>query len=81
MLALNAETAHRSRAYRAFRLDRAGRVYSAEIVAAEDDSQARRRARALVGRDAIELWERTRFLGRFEPVAPRSGDQAPQPGR
>jgi hypothetical protein len=69
MLELNAESAHRSRAYRAFRLDRAGRVFSAEIVSAEDDSHARRQARAMVERDAIELWERTRFLGRFEPVA------------
>ncbi|ACB24232.1 hypothetical protein ABID82_004985 [Methylobacterium sp. PvP062] len=68
MLALDAGTAHRSRAYRAFRLDRAGRVRAAEILSAEDDTQARRRARAMVGRDAIELWERTRFLGRFEPA-------------
>lgn len=68
MLALDAETAHRSRAYRTFRLDRAGRVRAAEILSAEDDTQARRRARAMVQRDPIELWERTRFLGRFEPV-------------
>ncbi|MCJ2134833.1 hypothetical protein MKK69_12310 [Methylobacterium sp. J-026] len=70
MLALNADTARRSRAYRAFKLDRAGRVASAEIVAAEDDGQARRQVRAMVGRCTIELWERTRFLGRFEPAAP-----------
>lgn len=69
MLALTAETARRSRAYRAYQLDRAGRVFSAEIVSAEDDSQARRRVRAMVERNAIELWERTRFLGRFEPAA------------
>ena len=70
MLALNADTAHRSRVYRAFRLDCAGRVAAAEIVAAADDSQARRQARAMVKRATIELWERTRFLGRFEPAAP-----------
>ena len=69
MLALTAETARRSRAYRAYRLDRAGRVSSAESVSAEDDSQARRRVRAMVERNTIELWERTRFLGRFEPAA------------
>lgn len=68
MLALNAQTAARNRTYRAFKLDRAGRVFSAEIVPAEDDIQARRRARAMVEREAIELWERTRFLGRFEPI-------------
>ena len=68
MLALNAETARRSRAYRAFKLDRAGRVASAELVAAEDDSHARRQVRAMVERNTIELWERTRFLGRFEPA-------------
>lgn len=78
MLATNAETAHRSRAYRAFRLDRAGRVFAAEIVPAEDDTQARRRARAMVERDAIELWERTRFLGRFEPVVSDGLDPSAQ---
>lgn len=74
MLALDAGSAHRSRAYRTFRLDRSGRVCSAEILSAEDDTQARRRARAMVERDAIELWERTRFLGRFEPIVPASQD-------
>ena len=69
MLDLNAQTACRSRAYRAFKLDRAGRVFSAEIVPADDDTQARRRTRAMVEHDVIELWERTRFLGRFEPGA------------
>jgi len=70
MLALTADTTRRSRAYRAFMLDRAGRVSSAQIVSAEDDGQARRQVRAMVGRNVIELWERTRFLGRFEPGAP-----------
>jgi hypothetical protein len=73
MLALNSDTARRSRAYRAFRLDDAGRVFSAEIVQAEDDVQARRRARSMVQRETIELWERTRFLGRFEPLAALRG--------
>ena len=68
MLSLNAEPARRSRAYRAVKLDRAGRVASAEIVAAEDDGHARRQVRAMAARSTIELWERTRFLGRFEPV-------------
>ncbi|MGU3420524.1 hypothetical protein [Methylobacterium sp. D54C] len=76
MLALDAGTAHRSRAYSAFRLDRAGRVRAAEILSAEDDTQARRRARAMVGRHAIELWERTRFLGRFEPTVAAAQDRA-----
>ncbi|MGU3667746.1 hypothetical protein ACLBX9_26465 [Methylobacterium sp. A49B] len=71
MLALTAETARRSRAYRAFKLDRAGRISSAEIVAAEDDIQARRQVRAMAERNVVELWERTRFLGRFEPASPR----------
>ncbi|QGY05107.1 hypothetical protein MMSR116_26815 [Methylobacterium mesophilicum SR1.6/6] len=71
MLALTAETARRSRAYRAFKLDRAGRISSAEIVAAEDDIQARRQVRAMAERNVVELWERTRFLGRFEPASPQ----------
>ncbi|MCJ2122573.1 hypothetical protein [Methylobacterium sp. J-077] len=69
MLNLDAQTAQRNRAYRAFKLDRAGRVFSAEIVPAADDTQARRRARAMVADAAIELWDRTRFLGRYEPAA------------
>ncbi|MCJ2143359.1 hypothetical protein [Methylobacterium sp. E-066] len=69
MLNLDAQTAQRSRAYRAFKLDRAGRVSSAEIVPAEDDTQARRRARAMVRDAAVELWDRTRFLARYEPAA------------
>jgi len=73
MLALNADTARRSRVYRAFKLDRAGRVASAEIVSAADDGQARRQARTMVERATVELWERTRFLGRFEPAAPDGG--------
>ncbi|KST57567.1 hypothetical protein AO398_24820 [Methylobacterium sp. GXS13] len=70
MLTLDAQTAQRSRAYRAFKLDRAGRVFSAEVVPAADDRQARRRTRAMVADAAIELWDRTRFLGRYEPAAP-----------
>ena len=69
MLNLDAQTAQRSRAYRAFKLDRAGRVFSAEVVPAQDDTQARRRARAMATDEAIELWDRTRFLGRYEPAA------------
>ncbi|MDF2602564.1 hypothetical protein [Methylobacterium brachiatum] len=70
MLNLDAQTAQRSRAYRAFKLDRAGRVFSAEVVPAQDDTQARRRARAMATDEAIELWDRTRFLGRYEPAVP-----------
>jgi hypothetical protein len=73
MLALTAETARRSRAYRAFKLDPAGRVFAAEILSAEDDVHARRQVRAMVERNTIELWERTRFLGRFEPSARGQG--------
>ncbi|MCJ2049104.1 hypothetical protein [Methylobacterium sp. J-070] len=69
MLAFTADTARRSRAYRAFKLDPAGRVFAAEVLTAEDDIQARRQVRAMVERNTIELWERTRFLGRFEPAA------------
>ena len=51
------------RAYRVFRLDRHGRVASAEIIPAVSDDHARTIALMLPNGHGLELWERTRRLG------------------
>jgi hypothetical protein len=50
-------------AYRFYRLDRAGKIESAEWIAADDDEQAMQLARQKRG--ACELWDRGRLVGRF----------------
>ena len=57
------------RAYRVFRLDRQGRVASAEIIPAASDDHARTIAGMLPNRHGLELWERTRHLGRYPHAA------------
>ena len=58
------------RAYRVFRLDRHGRVASAEIIPAASDDHARSIAEMLPNGHNLELWERTRRLAYYS----RSGD-------
>ena len=53
------------RTYRAFRLDKRGRVASAEIIAADNDEQARGIAETLASEHGLELWERKRRLARY----------------
>ena len=57
-------------AYRLYSLDPAGKIETAEWIAAEDDAQAMQRARETGG--ACELWDRGRLVGRFEQGQPRS---------
>ena len=57
--------------YRAYRIAIGGGIVTAEIVHAEDDAQAAAMAQTLATLYPIELWERARFLGRFEPQAHR----------
>ena len=56
--------------YRFYRLDRAGKIESAEWIAADDDEQAMQLARRTAG--ACELWDRGRLVGRFEDGQQRS---------
>ena len=57
------------RTYRAYRIAVGGGIVTAEIVSAVDDAHAATIARTLATLYPIELWERARFLGRFEPAA------------
>ncbi len=59
--------------YRAYRIARNGGIVTAEIVNEPDDARAMHAARALATRYAIELWDRARFIGRYEPHAAAIG--------
>ena len=56
--------------YRVFRLDAQGRVDGAEIIHAVDDQAAIQMVRDLVGNRSLELWDRGRFIERFDPGCP-----------
>ncbi|RTL35422.1 MAG: hypothetical protein EKK49_07375 [Rhodocyclaceae bacterium] len=57
------------RAYRAFMLGEGGAIRSAVILDARTDEEARSLAAGLANTFGIDLWERTRFLGRYPPLA------------
>lgn len=56
------------RLYRMYRLDRAGGIVDAEIIAAEDDAGAMREAERLSAGEAAELWDRARLVAGFGAV-------------
>ena len=55
--------------YRVFRLGSGGGITSAEVLSAATDDEARLIAAGLINRFGIDLWERTRFLASFPPLA------------
>lgn len=57
-------------AYRIYRLDRAGKIESAEWIAADDDEQAMELARQKGL--PCEVWERGRLVGRVDHGQVRS---------
>lgn len=57
--------------YRAFLLDRNGRVFQAVILAASDDDEAVRQASEIPNLNGLIVYERTRFIVR---LSPREGD-------
>ncbi len=52
--------------YRVYRMS-AGGVMSTRIIHAKTDAQAKTCALALLQSKAIELWDRGRFIARFQP--------------
>lgn len=56
--------------YRVYRLSRCDRIVAAEVLDVITDAEAIDAVRSMVGAFVLELWERARFLGRFEPVLP-----------
>lgn len=58
--------------FRLYRLDGAGKIASAEWLAADDDDQALEMARDLNAPTSLEIWDRNRFVGRVQPEADAS---------
>ena len=59
--------AQRQMTYRAYELTPEGGLCSVEILNVGSDDEAQAFAAAMRSPYGIELWERGRFLGRFEP--------------
>jgi hypothetical protein len=57
----------RAHCYRVFRLDARDRVEHADVLQSEDDRDAIATVRGLVSSRSLELWDRGRFIGRFDP--------------
>ena len=56
------------RAYRAFVLGVGEAIRSAIVLDVQTDEEARSVAERLANAFGIDVWERTRFLGRFPPL-------------
>ena len=54
--------------YRVFRLDAADRVDQTDVLQSQDDRDAIATVRGLVSSRSLELWDRGRFIGRFDPA-------------
>lgn len=53
--------------YRVYRLDGAGKVWSAEWIEADDDAAALDVARKMADAAHIEVWQTQRLVGRIDP--------------
>jgi hypothetical protein len=56
------------RCYRLLWLDASERIHRAEMVPSVDDADAVQAVRGLMGNSSVELWDRGRFIGRFDPA-------------
>jgi hypothetical protein len=54
--------------YRVYFLNEKGRIVRALELACQTDEEAVEQTRQLVDGQAVELWERARLIGRFEPA-------------
>lgn len=69
--------------YRVYFLNGQGRIVRAVDLPCESDEEARSKAQALAENQVVELWERARQLGRFEPPQrphKKTPPQGPGPG-
>jgi hypothetical protein len=53
--------------FRLYRLDGAGKISSAEWLAADDDGHALELARDLKASTTLEIWNRNKLIGRVPP--------------
>jgi hypothetical protein len=54
--------------YRVYFLNDKGRIVRAIELASQTDEEAVEQTRQLVDGQAVELWERARLIGRFDPI-------------
>ena len=59
--------------YRVLRLDVFDRVDQADVLQSKDDREAIATVRGLVSGSSLELWDRGRFVGRFDPECAPAG--------
>lgn len=55
--------------YRVYFLNAQGGINRAVELDCSDDDQAQEAARALAAQQPVELWERSRLIGRYDPVS------------
>ncbi len=76
MHAQSSEAAQRQPCYRVYWISQSDRIEAAEIIASHDDSEAIVTARGMIDGRSVELWDRGRFIGRFDPADRTAGEQA-----
>lgn len=60
--------------YRVYWLGGEGRIDGAEAIRSVDDHEAIATARGMTDGRSVELWDRGRFIGRFDPTSVASGE-------
>jgi hypothetical protein len=55
--------------FRLYRLDGAGKIATADWLAADDDAHAEQLARELNEPNTLEIWNRNRLVARIPPAA------------
>lgn len=60
--------------YRVYWLGGEDRIDGAEAIRSVDDHEAIATARGMTDGRSVELWDRGRFIGRFEPASLASGE-------
>ena len=53
--------------YHAYLIDTDGRIAKRDAIECDDDEQAKRVAKQMANRHAIELWQEARMIATFEP--------------
>jgi hypothetical protein len=64
---LPSSSAYENRCYRVYRLDAADRIDHADVIQAVSDEDAITHVHGLLSSRSLELWERGRFIRRFDP--------------
>jgi hypothetical protein len=61
--------------YRVYWLGVRGLIDGAEAIWSMDDREAIATARGMMDGRSVELWDRKRFVGRFDPASPAASEQ------